>query len=56
MVFFQTIVVPTEIVIDVGLNVNWPLLSVVIVADFVAPVGAVVVVGVVLPPPLPYRP
>ena len=56
VVFFQTIVVPTEIVIDVGLNVNWPLLSVVIVADFVAPVGAVVVVGVVLPPPLPYRP
>ena len=54
VVFFQTTVVPTEIVIDVGLNVNWPLLFVVIVADFIAPVGAVV--GVVFPPPLPYLP
>jgi len=45
VIFFQTTVVPTEIVSDAGLKAKVPLLSVVIVTVFVAPVGAVVAVG-----------
>ena len=56
VVLFQITVVPTEIVSVFGLNVNWPLLSVVMVTVCVAPVGAVVAVGVLFPLPLPYLP
>src|SRR5712691_7297607 len=41
---------------NLGLKVKLPLLSVVMVTAWVAPVTAVVAVGVVLPPPLPYFP
>lgn len=51
VVFFQITVVPTLIVSVFGLNVKLPLLSVVIVTIAVAPVTAVVAVGVVPPPP-----
>lgn len=45
VIFFQTTVVPTGMVSDAGLKAKEPLLSVVMVTVFVAPVGAVVAVG-----------
>ena len=56
MVFFQVTVVPTAMVSNLGLKVKLPLLSVVMVTVWVGPVTAVVAVGVVVPPPLPYLP